>query len=472
MKRLIVALFCLLLLSPLIGILAIPPKPVFATTYLTFAGYTWEVRTYTSGGKVYAENNAWVDSNGYMHLKISYVGGSWYCGGVRTTQSLGFGTYQWEVQSSVDNLDPYVDLGLYQYPKYNPGGNHHDEIDIEFAQWGIPEYANKAKYTVFPDISDGAESDYSFTYSYSGATTNIFTRTSDNISFQTLQGGTELASWTYAPGDSTKIPQDDLLVYMGLGLYNGHAPSDGNEVEAVITGFTFTPSGASANAGTIDHYTVTSDNYTQQVTVPFTATVTAYDALGNLVPADNVTMTMSSTPPGIIFDGNANGVYGETGDDVGVLTAGTLNIQAKAVSTSESIIISATDADGNQVDSAPYTIQDFRCFIATAAYGTPMIHQIQVLRDFRDEYLMTNPAGRWFVSTYYRLSPPLARFIANHDSLRALVRVGLTPVIWLATLVTKTTSLQKIAILVSMIAAVSAAVLWLRRRRQSPLPPA
>jgi hypothetical protein len=239
-------------------------------------------------------------------------------------------------------------------------------------------------------------------------------------------------------------------------------------VTGIYLGLTDTAS-LTVNAGALHNLTVTSDNYTQRVTVSFTVTVTAYDAFENLVTADNVTLTMSSTPSVLIFDGNANGAYGETGDDVGVLMSGTFDIQAKARSASGSVTITATDGTITGTSDS-YTIEDFRCFIASAAYGTPMIDQIQVLRDFRDGYLMTNPAGRWFVSTYYRHSPPLARFIARHDSLRALVRAGLTPIIWLTTLVMKTTLLQKMAMLVSMIAAVSAAVLWLRRRRQSPTP--
>ncbi|MBI5430313.1 MAG: SBBP repeat-containing protein [Nitrosomonadales bacterium] len=67
------------------------------------------------------------------------------------------------------------------------------------------------------------------------------------------------------------------------------------------------------------------------------------------------------------------------------------------------------------------------CFIATAAYGTPMAEDVRYLRAFRDEYLMTNTPGRAFVRAYYTLSPPVADFIREHEAVRAAVRVALTP---------------------------------------------
>jgi hypothetical protein len=62
------------------------------------------------------------------------------------------------------------------------------------------------------------------------------------------------------------------------------------------------------------------------------------------------------------------------------------------------------------------------CFIATAAYGTETASQLDILRDFRDQVLLENALGSRFVAAYYRVSPPVADFIAKSDFLRAVVR--------------------------------------------------
>ena len=70
------------------------------------------------------------------------------------------------------------------------------------------------------------------------------------------------------------------------------------------------------------------------------------------------------------------------------------------------------------------------CFIATAAYGSYLDPHVQALRDFRDEYLTTNSAGRAFVALYEAYSPPVAALIARHESLKVATRAVLTPLIY------------------------------------------
>jgi hypothetical protein len=62
------------------------------------------------------------------------------------------------------------------------------------------------------------------------------------------------------------------------------------------------------------------------------------------------------------------------------------------------------------------------CFIATAAYGTETAAELNILRDFRDQVLLKNALGSRFVEAYYKLSPPVADFIARNDFLSAVVR--------------------------------------------------
>ncbi|MGQ9788880.1 MAG: CFI-box-CTERM domain-containing protein [Candidatus Hadarchaeaceae archaeon] len=69
------------------------------------------------------------------------------------------------------------------------------------------------------------------------------------------------------------------------------------------------------------------------------------------------------------------------------------------------------------------------CFIATAAYGTSMAHEINVLRSFRDNYLMRESTGRIFISMYYRVSPAVARLISKSQLLKFITRTLLLPII-------------------------------------------
>lgn len=116
--------------------------------------------------------------------------------------------------------------------------------------------------------------------------------------------------------------------------------------------------------------------------------------------------------------------------------------EGKSVTAAKARILACVGRAGNEVSNAATTglgalnslvaqiktgraaaaDQATECFIATAAYGTESATQLQVLRDFRDEVLLASPEGRDYVAFYYAVSPDVARYIAEREWLRFVVR--------------------------------------------------
>ena len=62
------------------------------------------------------------------------------------------------------------------------------------------------------------------------------------------------------------------------------------------------------------------------------------------------------------------------------------------------------------------------CYIATAVYGSYDAPQVMTLRRYRDETLRNTAFGRWFIRTYYRLSPPAAEKLKNAKHINKFIR--------------------------------------------------
>jgi uncharacterized repeat protein (TIGR02543 family) len=84
-------------------------------------------------------------------------------------------------------------------------------------------------------------------------------------------------------------------------------------------------------------------------------------------------------------------------------------------------------ASFSKIGETDKSFWEMECFIATAAYGSPLHPHVQVLRDFRDRYLMPHKLGRKLVSCYYKYSPHVAKTIAKHRILKVVVRYYLLP---------------------------------------------
>lgn len=70
-----------------------------------------------------------------------------------------------------------------------------------------------------------------------------------------------------------------------------------------------------------------------------------------------------------------------------------------------------------------------KCFVATACYGDYDAPEVLILRHFRDETLLKSPYGCSAVDLYYRLSPPLARWLERHNLMAGAIRkLLLTPI--------------------------------------------
>jgi len=120
-----------------------PPPPTL-TKVLHFSGYDWTVRAIGSdrGGEKndYDPANAWVDGQGYLHLRMYRNGSNWSCAEVSLNRSLGYGSYRFVIQDSA-HLEPSAVLGMFTWDDAR-SGNFHNEFDIELSQWGNPKRLN------------------------------------------------------------------------------------------------------------------------------------------------------------------------------------------------------------------------------------------------------------------------------------------------------------------------------------------
>jgi len=232
---------------------------------IQFSGREWDVKasgdSLMGPGPNYFSNSSsdvWVDSNGELHLNISYRDGRWYSSEIISKEILGYGTYTFTLGSRVDQLDPNIVVGLFTWDTDAPEYEYR-EIDIEFSRWGDPDYFNSS-YTVQPYTTAG--NTYPWETTLLGTdSTHSFSWYPDHVDFASYQGDPAeqpIKNWTYS---GTDVPPagtaaDGANARINFWLFGG-APSDGQEAELIVKSFEFTPWGENAGPVAMDDYAVT-----------------------------------------------------------------------------------------------------------------------------------------------------------------------------------------------------------------------
>jgi hypothetical protein len=221
--------------------------------WVSFSGYDWWVKASPGlvgpGPNYFSDstNNVWVDAQGRLHLRITNRSNQWHCAEVVTRRTFGYGSYRFELDSVVNNIDPSVVLGLFTWsddPAYT-----HREIDIECGRWADPSDVNNAQYVVQPWDWPNHLVRYAVPAGLTNST-HLFTWETNRVSYQAQRGSyspipaptNSISSWAFT--DTTAVPQTgDENIRINLWLINGNPPTDNQEVEFVMKSFDFVPLG-------------------------------------------------------------------------------------------------------------------------------------------------------------------------------------------------------------------------------------
>lgn len=225
--------------------------PVSTGNGSVWMGHNWNI---TNGGMAGvapgSPSNVFVDASGYLHMRITNGSSGWTAAELFSQDKMGFGTYQWQIQGPLDNMDKAAVLGLFPYgPAAGIGGDGEDEIDIEFSKWNNTCGCN-ADFTFWPATGFGSlgPADDLFTFSLGGGNllTARFVWRNNSIVGTVMSGlqpiGTTanvLRTFSFAPSDYTqRIPQVALPLGMNFWAFQT-TPATNQEV--IIRNFQYAP---------------------------------------------------------------------------------------------------------------------------------------------------------------------------------------------------------------------------------------
>ena len=313
---------------------------------------------------------------------------------------------------------------------------------------GLAAYTTYNFRVISEDASNNSASSGNYTFATSNTTPAIPSFTATPVSGYAPQMVDFAASASDSDGYITSYEWD----YDGDGVYDGNTGSTPGATYNYTTPGTYNAKvrvtddgGAStvSNAVTVTILSATNElpsinsfsaaPTTGATPLPVTFYATASDTDGTIVKYEwdfdgNGAYDVETTTSPASHTYNTYGSYTAR---VKVTDDGGASITSEiAITVSKGSDGSGSLSQGSQSSSGNGGSDGGSCFIATAAYGSYLDPHVEVLRDFRDKYLLSNRAGRVFVDFYYRNSPAAADYIARHRTLKVTVRFFLTPVVY------------------------------------------
>lgn len=280
----------------------------------------------------------------------------------------------------------------------------------------------------------------------------------------------------FRPDPAVPLPQNQVAGPASTSLGSVAADTSGN----VWFGTTVPGAAGASRFGNAGIVSLDKSNYVNTTAI---ATVTLQDDGLNVDPGVMdvaiVRVTSASDSTGIFL------VLEETGPDTGIFkgrfgftngaTDGSATPPLISIAPGNAMTVTYVDFDPPGVRTASATwksvfpfsdslfIDDFRCFIATAAYGSLMAPEVRTLRAFRDRFLLAVPFGDAVVEFYYRISPPLAAFIGHRPERKFVARCLIAPVAIAASVAIRTAAGEK-AVILLLFFGIAGGGLLLRRR--------
>jgi len=172
--------------------------------------------------------------------------------------------------------------------------------------------------------------------------------------------------------------------------------------------------------------------YTSSTTLTSTRISTSYilTTTGIETTRTTVTTTLHVTSPSYIWTAST-GTTSVMHDTLTTSTSTTVTTVTTSTSLATTSLTSSTTT--TVTTTLVHTVTPRRCFIASAAYGSELVPEVQRLREFRDTAIISSFSGasfmRLFDSFYYSFSPSIANAVSSSPTLAGMVRVTLYPLI-------------------------------------------